>query len=238
MAEALPTLLIPGLAATPRLFAEQLAPLWRLGPVLVADHRRADSMAGIAASILVHAPPRFRLLGLSMGGYIAFEIMRQAPERVSALALLDTSARPDALEQTQAREEQIGLAHERGMRVVALAMFPRLVHPLRVRDSELEAVVLQMAAETGADAFERQQRAIMTRPDSRPSLAAIACPTLMIVGDEDQITPPPVAQEITAGISRTKLVVIPDSGHLSTLERPEAVTRALLAEWGHAGESK
>lgn len=232
MAEALPTLLIPGLAATPRLFADQLGPLWRLGPAMFADHRRADSVAGIAASILADAPPRFRLLGLSMGGYIAFEVMRQAPERVAALALLDTSARPDAPEQTQAREEQIALAHERGMSLVATTMFPRLVHPGRVRDDELDAVVREMAKDTGPEAFERQQRAIMTRPDSRPSLAAIACPTIMIVGDQDQITPPSVAEEIAGGIGGAKLVVIPDSGHLSTLEQPDAVTRALLAEWG------
>jgi len=235
MAEALPTLLIPGLMATPRLYADQLAAMWRLGPVHFADHRRADSMAEIAASILANAPPRFRLLGLSMGGYIAFEIMRQAPERVSALALLDTSARPDAPEQTKARQEQIVMGHERGMGLVATALFPRLVHPDRIRDDELEAVVREMARDTGPEAFERQQRAIMTRPDSRPSLAAIACPTIVIVGDQDQITPPPVAEEIAAGIGHARLVVILDSGHLSTLEQPVAVTSALIAEWGDGG---
>jgi pimeloyl-ACP methyl ester carboxylesterase len=231
MSETVPTLLIPGLMATPRLYADQLTALWHLGPVMVADHRHADNMAGIAASILANAPERFRLLGLSMGGYIAFEIMRQAPERVTALALLDTSARPDAPEQTQTRQEQIAMAHDRGMGLVATALFPRLVHPARVRDDELEAVVREMAKDTGPDAFERQQRAIMTRPDSRPSLSAIACPTIMIVGDQDQITPPPVAEEIAAGIAGSRLVVIPDSGHLSTLEQPDAVTSALLAEW-------
>src|SRR5438093_11709403 len=134
MSETIPTLLIPGLMATPRLFAEQLTALWRLGPVMVADHRQADSMASIAASILANAPQRFRLLGLSMGGYIAFEIMRQAPERVATLALLDTSARPDAPEQTQARQEQIALARAHSMAIVATALFPRLGHPDRVRD--------------------------------------------------------------------------------------------------------
>jgi len=232
MSETIPTLLIPGLMATPRLYADQLTALWRLGPVMVADHRRADSMAGIAASILANAPQRFRLLGLSMGGYIAFEIMRQASERVTALALLDTSARPDAPEQTQARQEQIALARERSMAIVATALYPRLVHPDRVRDDELEAVIRQMAQDTGADAFERQQRAIMTRPDSRPTLSAIACPTIMIVGDQDQITPPPVAEEIAAGIVGSRLVVTTDSGHLSTLEQPDAVKSTLLAEWG------
>src|SRR3989442_13142985 len=145
MSETSPCLLIRGLMATQRLYADQLTAWWRLGPVMVADHRRADSMAGIATSILANAPQRFRLLGLSMGGYIAFEIMRRAPERVTALALLDTSARPDAPEQTQARQEQIALARAHSMAIVATALFPRLVHPARVRDDELEAVIRQMA---------------------------------------------------------------------------------------------
>jgi pimeloyl-ACP methyl ester carboxylesterase len=230
MSDALPTLLIPGLMSTPQLFAEQLPALWRLGAVTVADHRRADSMAGIARQILADAPPRFRLLGLSMGGYVAFEVMRQAPERVAALALLDTSARPDAPEQVDARRSQIGLAQDNGMGAVADLQLPRLLH--RQDDERLRTIVRQMAEETGPEAFARQQTAIMTRPDSRPSLAAIACPTLVIVGEHDQITPPPIAEEMVAGIAGAKLIVIPGSGHLSTLEQPEAIASTLVAEWG------
>lgn len=232
MAELLPTVLIPGLMATPRLYSDQISALWAIGPVQIADHRHADTMAGLAKAILDDSPPRFRLLALSMGGYIALEILRQAPQRVAALALLDTSARPDAPEQTQVRQSQIQLAHDRGMAAVAEAMYPRLVHPARAQDQELQQLVREMAEDTGAEAFARQQQAIMSRPDSRPSLAAIACPTLVIVGDQDQVTPPPMAQEIAAAVPDAKLVVIPDSGHLSTIEQPGAVTRALLDEWG------
>jgi pimeloyl-ACP methyl ester carboxylesterase len=229
---SVPTLLIPGLMATPRLYADQLPALWRLGPVMVADHRGADSMKGLAEAILADAPPRIRLLGLSMGGYIAFEIVRQAPQRITALALLDTSARPDAPEQSQTRRDQITLAHEHGMSAVADGLYPRLVHPDRGQDEALRQVVREMAEDTGADAFARQQLAIMTRPDSRPGLAAIDCPTVVMVGNQDQITPPPVAEEMAGGIGKARLVVIPDSGHLSTLERPQVVTAALMDAWG------
>jgi len=232
MADALPTLLIPGLIATARLFTDQLPALWRLGPVLVADHRQADSMAGLAADIMRNAPPRFRLLGLSMGGYVALEIMRQVPDRIAALALLDTSARPDAPEQSQGRRDQVTLAREQGMSAVADLQFPRLVSPAAQGDESLRQLIRDMAEDTGPDAFARQQQAIITRPDSRPSLSAIACPTLMIVGDQDQITPPPMAEEIVAAVPGAKLVVIPDSGHLSTLDQPTAVTRVLVKAWG------
>jgi pimeloyl-ACP methyl ester carboxylesterase len=188
--DALPMVLIPGLTCSARLYAEQIPALWQFGPVMVADHRRDDSMAAIARRILAAAPPRFALAGLSMGGYIAFEIMRQAPERIAKLALLDTGARGDTPEQTERRKI-----------VIALAKSGRY-------------------AEVPDIAF----------PDSRPGLAAIACPTLVLVGEGDEATPPELAREIAAGISGSRLVMIPDSGHLSTLEQPQAVTAALV-EW-------
>src|SRR5215831_573988 len=107
---SLPVVLVPGLASTPLLYAEQIPALWRSGPVTIADHSRDDSMAGIARRLLDAAPPRFALAGLSMGGYVALETLRQAPDRVVKLALLDTTARPDAPEQTQARRAQMDLA--------------------------------------------------------------------------------------------------------------------------------
>ena len=109
-------------------------------------------------------------------------------------------------------------------------MFPILVHPSRHNDEALKRLMRIMGEETGAEAFLRQQQAIMARPDSRPGLPAIACPTLVLVGDSDQGTPPALSQEIAAAIPRSRLVVIPDCGHMSTLERPQAVTDALV-EW-------
>ena len=102
-ADALPVVLVPGLLTSPRLYGPQLPMLWQSGPTVIADNTRDDSMAAIASSILAAAPPRFALVGLSMGGYISFEIMRQAPGRVAKLALLNTSARPDTSEQTERR---------------------------------------------------------------------------------------------------------------------------------------
>jgi len=230
MTEALPIVLIPGLNCSARLYAEQIPALWRFGPVTVADHTRDDSMAAIARRILAAAPPRFALAGLSMGGYIAFEIMRHAPQRVAKLALLNTWARAETPQQTKERLPRIELAKRGRMAEAADLQFPQLVHHDRLGDEALKRLVRTMAEETGAAAFLRQQQAIMTRPDSRAGLAAISCPTLVLVGDSDALTTPASAREIAAGIAGSRLVVIPQCGHLSTIERPEAVTKALV-EW-------
>jgi pimeloyl-ACP methyl ester carboxylesterase len=187
-------------------------------------------MGALAQRILAAAPARFALVGLSMGGYVSFEILRQAPERIAKLALLDTSARPDTPEQTDSRLAQIALATEGRMTEVVNALFPRLVHRDRRDDAALHAVFTLMAEEVGAWGFIRQQNAIMGRSDSRPSLGRIRCPTLVLVGDGDELTPPDRAAEIAGGIPGAQLVTIEKSGHVSTLERPEEVTRALL-EW-------
>ena len=224
----LPVVLIPGLLATPQLYGEQIPQLWRLGPVILADHTRDDSMGALARAILASAPSRFALIGLSMGGYICFEILRQAPERVAKLALLDTSARPDTLEQTEQRRAQIALGRGGHFAEIADTVFPRFVHRMHRGDERLRAIVRSMAEAVGLDAFVRQQTAIMARPDSRPSLGAIRCPTLVLVGDGDELTPPDRAAEIADGIRGARLVTVPESGHLSTLEQPRHVTQALL----------
>lgn len=230
MAVPLPLLLVPGLLCSARLYAPQVTALWPLGPVTVADHRRDADVAAIAARILADAPPRFALAGLSMGGYVAFAMLRQAPERIVRLALLDTSARPDTPEQSAARETFIAMAEAGQLAAVVDTLAPRFLHRDRRTDATLNRVIRDMAADTGVAAFVRQQRAIMTRPDSRPQLASIACPTLVLVGEGDELTPPSLAQEIAAGIAGARLVTVPACGHLSTLEKPEAVNAA-LAEW-------
>jgi pimeloyl-ACP methyl ester carboxylesterase len=237
MSEPLPTLLVPGLLATARLYAAQIPVLWQFGPVMLADHRRDDSMAAIARRILDQAPPRFALLGLSMGGYIAFELLRQAPARVARLALLDTTARPDSAEQSARRRTLIEHSNAGGFGQVADLLYPGLVHPDRLGDAGLREQVRCMAAETGAEAFIRQQTAIMHRRDSLPDLAAIGCPTLVLVGEADQLTPPERAQEIAAGIRGAQLVVVPASGHLSTLEQPDRVNAALVDWLGTTGDA-
>lgn len=229
MSEPLPVVLIPGLLCTPRLYQDQIVSLWRLGPVTVADHTRDDRMDAIARRILSEAPSRFALVGLSMGGYVSFEILRQAPERVLKLALLDTTARPDAPEHTEQRTKQIDLAQSGRFDDLARLLFPRFVAASRQDDRSLQDIVRTMANDTGADAFVRQQTAIMHRVDSRPGLAAIRCPTLVVVGEHDVLTPPDRAAEMASGIAHAQQVIVPDSGHLSPLEQPEAITRALTA---------
>lgn len=225
-----PLVLVPGLLCTSALFAPQVEALAPPRRIVVADHTRDDTMAAIAGRLLAAAPERFALAGLSMGGYVAFEVMRQAPDRVTRLALLDTSARPDAEEVRERRLGQIAAAEAGRFEDVQAELWPRLVHPDRIHDGVLESVVRGMMRESGVAVFVRQQRAIMGRPDSRPLLGRIRVPTLVLVGDRDALTPPELAREMADGIDGASLVVVPHSGHLSTLERPEAVTQA-LREW-------
>ena len=222
--------LVPGLGATPVFYEAQLPALWSFGPVMFADHRRDDSMAGIAQRILSSAPARFALVGHSMGGYIALEIMRQAPGRVARLALLDTSARPDTAEQSERRRSQIAIAAGGRMKAIVELQFPVLVHPSRRMDADLRRGTEQMVEQTGAEAFIRQQTAIMGRPDSRPTLRSIGCPTLVLVGEQDEVTPPDRAREIAEGIAGARLVTVPVCGHMCAMEQPQQVTQE-LARW-------
>ena len=227
-----PIVLIPGLLGTSELFAPQTAALWPYGPVTVANTLEGSTMAEIAGSILASAPPLFALAGISMGGYLCFEILRQAPERVLKLALLDTSALPDSPEQTEQRRAAIERSRAAGPHLDKLLAFAfsSFFHPSRREDSELLDINLRMGLSLGVDVFARQQEAIIARPDSRPILHTIFCPTLILVGDADPLTPPDRAREMAAVIPRASLVVIPECGHCSTLEQPEAVNRALI-EW-------
>ena len=230
MDNPMPILLVPGLASSPRVYAPVVPALWRFGPVTVANHVRDDNMGAIARKILAEAPPRFALAGHSMGGYIVFEIMRQAPERVAKLALLNTQARPDTPEASERRRGQIARAKAGEFRAVRDEMFPGLVHPSRRDDADLRQLVHDMGDDVGPDAFARQQTAIISRPDSRPTLAWIKCPTLVLSSDEDNVVPNSLSSEMAAGIPRAKLTIIPDCGHLTPLERPRATADALV-DW-------
>jgi pimeloyl-ACP methyl ester carboxylesterase len=162
-----------------------------------------------------------------MGGYVAMEIMRQAPERVERLALLDTSARPDTDEAKQNRERLIGLAESGRWEEILAELWPKLVHPRRQRDEQLKEAIATMLHDTGAAGYIRQQRAIMDRPDSRELLPGIEIPTLVVVGDGDAITPPEIAREMAEMIEWASLIVIRGAGHLSALEEPDQVTTAM-----------
>jgi pimeloyl-ACP methyl ester carboxylesterase len=229
MAEMETLVFVPGLNCTDRLFGPQIEALRGTCRTLVADHRRDDSMEAIARRLLDETPERFALAGLSMGGYICLEVMRQAPERVTRLALLDTSARPDSEEATANRRRLMALAEAGRLEEIHRALWERLVHPDHQGDAALEDIHRQMLLETGAEAYLRQQEAIIARADSRSLLPGIEIPTLVLVGAEDVITPPELAREMAEPVEWASLVVVPHCGHLSSLEQPEAVTRALRA---------
>lgn len=224
-----PILLLPGLLCDHRLWAAQLPALEARGEVQIGDLTAADSMTALSDRVLATAPARFALAGLSMGGYVAFEILRRAPERVTRLALVDTQARPDSKEGKARRRGLMQLAEKGEFKGVTPRLLPLFLGPDALEDPQITGTVQAMAESTGKDAFLRQQTAIMGRPDSRPDLPAIACPTLVLAGREDQITPPELQLEMAAAIPAATLVLIANSGHLAPLERPDAVTRQLLA---------
>jgi pimeloyl-ACP methyl ester carboxylesterase len=230
MDNPMPVLLVPGLGGSPRIYAAVVPQLWRFGPVTVANHIRDDSLGAIARRILAEAPPRFALAGHSMGGYIAFEIMRQAPERVAKLALINTQAPPDTSEASEKRRVLVARVRAGHFHDVLDALFPGFVHPSRQGDADLRKLVHDMGDDMGADAFVRQQTAIISRADSRPTLATIECPTLVLTGDADNTIPNAMSIEMADGIPGAKLVIIPDCGHLPQPERPQA-TAAALVEW-------
>jgi len=230
MARKTPFVLLPGLLCDAALWRGQIAGLADAADSWVADLTRDDSLAAMARRVLQAAPPKFALAGLSMGGYCAFEVMRQAPERVVRLALLDTGARADTPEQISRRRGLIELAEKGEFKGVTPRLLPLFVHRDRLNDKALTSAVTSMAERVGKDAFLRQQKAIIGRVDSRPSLANIRCPTLVLCGREDVLTPPALAQEIADGIPGARLDLIDHCGHLSTMERPEAVT-AELRQW-------
>jgi pimeloyl-ACP methyl ester carboxylesterase len=163
-----------------------------------------------------------------MGGYVALEIMRRAPERVDRLALLDTQAGLDTPEVAKRRRRLVEMAASGDFeRVLTVMAWTDLVATTRASDDSLEAVIYGMAREVGPEAFIRQQRAILARPDSRPLLPTIRCPALVLVGDDDRITPRERSEEMAHAIPGASLVVIPTCGHLSALDRPDEVNDAL-----------
>ena len=222
--------LLPGLLCDDALWQAQSTALAPRFKVQVARLDKGETVAEVAGHVLAAAPPRFALAGLSLGGYIAFEIIRQAPARVSRLALLDTSARPDDAEKRRRRRGLIELAQKGRFKGVTPRLIPSLIGPAAQDDPEIVTTILEMAGRLGRDGFIRQQNAILSRPDSRPDLSAINCPTLVAVGALDQLTPPALSAEMAAAIPGARLHVFEDCGHLPPLERPDETT-AVLDEW-------
>jgi pimeloyl-ACP methyl ester carboxylesterase len=225
-----PLLFLPGLLEDADAFEHQFKGLQSVAACRAADLTRSDTIAGLAADALAQAPEgRFALAGHSMGGYVALEILRRAPERVERLALLNTHARPDSPEATVNRRRLMQLA-ETDFPAVMHELAPKLVAPRHLEEIGLLGKMSEMALATGKEGFLRQELAIIGRIDSRPHLGAIRCPTLVIAGREDQIMPVAWLEELARGIPGARLEVIEECGHMASMEQPGKVT-ALLAEW-------
>jgi pimeloyl-ACP methyl ester carboxylesterase len=226
--------LLPGLTNDARVWRGTIDALRDAATVDVGDVSGHATMTALAANVLARAPARFALAGLSMGGYCALEILRQAPDRVIALALVDTSARPDTAESRANREKQIEQSRTDYAALVE-ELLRKWVHPSRLDDPAVADVVRAMATDCGADVFARQQQAIMSRADSRPLLSSIRCPAVVICGRDDALMPLAIHEELAQGIPGATLAVVDDCGHLAPLERPAEVAgaiRSLLARLG------
>ncbi len=227
MAQRLPVVFVPGLMCTGRIYEHQVQTLGQKHPVMLANHWSHDSMADIARSILYIAPEKFALVGTSMGGYVAFEIVRQAPGRVAKLVLLSTSAKPDTPERSEDRRKQVAAVRGHGACTVVNALWPKLVHPARHEDFALRAVFDGMAEDLGAGAFARQTEAIIGRADSRPTLPQIKVPTLVVAGADDTLITPDNSKEIADGIPGARLETVEYCGHMGMIERPATYTKLL-----------
>lgn len=225
-----PLLLVPGMLCDAALWSHQVDLLDRHCEISIADqHQRHDTIDAIVDAIVDEAPGEFLLAGLSMGGYIALEIVRRYPQRVSGLALLDTSARADTAEQTRGRLSQMAQVRAGQFDSVVESLLPRFLHPSRLADPLLVDAIRAMAQRIGPEGYLRQQRAIIGRRDQRDLLASIECPTLVLCGEDDNTTPMTLAEEICRGIPKATLVGLARCGHMSPLERPLACADALRA---------
>jgi pimeloyl-ACP methyl ester carboxylesterase len=233
-----PVVLLPGLVCDAAVWAHARTHLEARAPVSIADYGMLDSLGAMAEKVLQEAPARFAVAGHSMGGRVALEVLRRAPERVSALALLDTGVTPLAPgeageRETAGRHELLAIARERGMAAMAARWVQGMVWQPRLGDTVLVQSVIDMFARRDADTFAAQIRALLARPDASELLGGIRCPTLVLCGEQDHWAPAARHREMAEKIPGARLVLVPDCGHMCTLERPQQVTTALL-DW-HGG---
>jgi len=220
--------ILPGLLEDADAFSQQVDALRAITACTAADLTQQETIAGLAADALRQAPAGpLALVGHSMGGYVALEILRQAPERIERVALLNTHARPDSPEATDNRKRLMALA-ERDFPAVIRTLLPRLV--LEEHLELASGAITEMALATGREAFLRQERAIIGRIDSRPHLPRVRCPALVVAARQDQLMPVELLQELASAIPGARLEIIENSGHMASIEQPEQVTR-LLVDW-------
>jgi pimeloyl-ACP methyl ester carboxylesterase len=223
-------ILLPGMMCDRSLWRHQIESLSVTYDVQVADFRDGASIEAYADKVLEAAPKTFSVAGLSMGGYVAFDLVRRAPERVNRLALLDVSPYADTEDHAAFRKSIMESARNQGMGAIMEMLLPRLIHPSRIGDEDLVGQVDAMAHRVGENVFVKQQEALLNRRDCFADLGAITCPTVVIVGRQDQLTPLKLSQKMVEAMKNASLVEIENCGHLSSMEQPEAVS-AVLRYW-------
>jgi pimeloyl-ACP methyl ester carboxylesterase len=219
--------LLPGLLNTRRVFEQQIEALSDIADCIVPELWHHDTIGAMTEATLALAPPSFALVGFSMGGYVAFDIVRRAAQRVERLALVDTQAVPDSAESSSRRRALLDQTKIGRFHGVQRTLLPQLVHRSHINDAAITQPIFDMAQEIGAEGFVREQLAIIGRADNRPLLVDIEVPAVVIVGRQDQVTPLPRSEEMAADISTSRLVVLEECGHMSPLEKPAEVTAAL-----------
>lgn len=222
--------LIPGLLNDAELWARQIPMLDDLvDRVVIPDTTAHEDIRETAAQVLAETEGALAVAGLSMGGYVALEVLRQAPERVERLALIDTSARRDSADQRRRRTGLIELADKGRFKGVTPRLLPLLVHRSRLEDESVTRPIFDMAGRIGKDGFIRQQKAILSRDDSRDLLTGVTVPALVMCGRDDQLTPVELSQEMAAAIPGAVLHIVEECGHLPALEKPQECGEALRA---------
>lgn len=226
-----PIVFLPGLQSDHRSWVHQLKHFERTRPVMVpSGYLDGESLAGMAALIEPQLPERFHLVAWSMGGYLAFQMLPRMAERLASLTLIATSARADTVESTRNRHRRIAIAQARGMRVANRDSLSASCVDQSLLDTEPFKVVNDAAVEIGLEAYKRQQAAIIARPSSLDQLQFVQCPTLVIVGEADQTTPPEEARIIHSAIQGSTLQVVPNCGHCVPMENPKLVNE-LIGNW-------
>ncbi len=219
--------LLPGLLCDQSIWSDQRRALEAVAEVIIPDFRHVNSIAAMAQLVLDAAPKGFAVAGHSMGGRVALEVFRMAPAKVERLALLDTGIHPRAPAEETKRGQLVELARTKGMEALAASWLPPMLHP---NHAALLGPLTDMVKRSTPETFANQQRALLDRPDARVALSSIRCPTLVLCGREDAWSPVSQHEEIAAAIPQSNLVIVEDCGHMSTVEQPDAVTKA-LQDW-------
>lgn len=225
-------ILLPGFLCDETVWQDQLPRLTPICDCLIPDYGQLDSLSAMASAVLDRAPSRFAVAGHSMGGRIALEMFRQASGRVTHIALLDTGCHARPAEETGAEEERgrrklLAIAREEGMRAMAIDWIPPMIHPDRRTDAALIERIVRMMERKTPDIFEAQMNALLARPEAADLLPRIQCPALILTGSHDALSPPRSHEEMAAAIPNSTLAIVPDCGHMSTMECPHAIAQAM-----------